>query len=232
MERSARCQIFFSFFFKGYNKVFSIVTTIGEQLFMLESKYDQYQRVSGFHWNWKGDLGPGCLFFPLGHNLQKYQSSTGLFLKVSWISLNLPEKTFWLAWILLLNSRKITAAQSALAIIPAELFSYICFTFNCTLQFYQDCQLCARGHYKHELQYFSTFSPQYSLRAGRAGSHSRMRFYHHFVFHNTFHTDHMFATGKRTFHKRFCKVTSSSVSPGNKLNISLTKPREDKFRKC
>lgn len=95
---------------------------------MLESKYDQYQRVSGFHWNWEGDLGPGCFLFPLGLKLvqkQKYWNSRGLFLKLSCISLNLPEQTFRLAWIFLLNDRKITEAQSALAIIPAELYSYV-----------------------------------------------------------------------------------------------------------
>lgn len=115
MVKSVRGQIFF--FWRGII-FFSIVSNISEQLFMLESKYDQYQRGSGFHWNWEGDLGP---LFPLGLvQQQKYQSSTGLFLKVSWISLNLPEQTFRLAWIFLLNARRITEAQSALAIIPAE----------------------------------------------------------------------------------------------------------------
>lgn len=43
-------------------------------LFMLESKYDQYQRVSGFHWNWEGDLGLGCLLFHLEFNLYSNRS--------------------------------------------------------------------------------------------------------------------------------------------------------------
>lgn len=151
---------------------------------------------------------------------------------MSWISLNLPEKTFRPSWILLLNYRKITEAQSALAITPAKPHSCI-FLHNCTLQFYQDWHHCARGHWKHELEYFTTFSPHHSLRAGRAGSNSRVRFYHHLVFHNVSdvrHGSHVPATGKRTFHKRFCKVTSSPVPRGNKLNISLPKPREEKWK--
>lgn len=91
-----KCQRPDYFFLKGYNKIFSTVINIGEQLFMLESKYDQYQRVSGFHWHREGDLGTGCLLFPFGLKLlqkQEYLSSTGLFLKVSCISLNLPQKT-------------------------------------------------------------------------------------------------------------------------------------------
>lgn len=122
MEKSVRGQIFF--FWRGIIRFSLLLLTLVSSCLCWKVNMIGI-RVSGFHWNWEGDLGPGCLLFPLALvQKQNYLNSTGLFLKVSWISLNLPEKTFQLAWIFLLNDRKITEAQSAWA-VPAHLYSYI-----------------------------------------------------------------------------------------------------------
>lgn len=78
-EKSQRPDFLFCLFFCWF--VWRGIVRFYLLLLTLESKYDQYLRVSGFHWNWKGDLGPGCLLFPLELNLQKqkYQSSQDYF---------------------------------------------------------------------------------------------------------------------------------------------------------
>lgn len=54
----------FSFFLKGYNKVFSIVTNIGEQLFMLESKYDHFREFQALTETGKVIWGQAAFCFP------------------------------------------------------------------------------------------------------------------------------------------------------------------------